>query len=360
MNISRDNYESWFLDYIDGKLDAGQSEMLMSFLEFNPDLKSELIGLEEIRLDAGKLEYDLKASLQRSVNFPVRENLLEKFEDYCIASIEQQLSPSEENLLQKIIEEDKEKHDLFKIYQATVLTADDKLQFSGKAGLKKKYIDIPSVRISIAAIAAAAVLLLVLPWLFIKSTNQTGITQNIDTGENSSLVISEEPLVLEKIADDRDDISADGSVAGNVVHSNDIAKTGSAEMSPNEKNDILWTGPDPDQPARDQIHLSRIEPIKAEVLPDHRSERFLTLAPGIYYPEMNTYSANRQGLKDQTGKILSFWSIADAGVQRINKLTEKDYSLERETDNEGRIQRLTFETPLFGISTPVRNHAISQ
>jgi len=360
MNISRDNYESWFLDFIDGRLDPGQIEMLTSFLEFNPELRSELIGLEEIRLDAGKLEYDLKASLHRPADSPVREDLLEKFEDYCIASIEQQLSLKEENLLQNIIEEDKKKRELYQVYRYTILTADENIQFPGKTGLKKKYIDIPGVRISIAAISAAAVLLLALPWLFRKSTDQTGLTQNDDTGEKSSLVISEEHLALEKFPDNKTDISADGTVAGTVTHSNDIAKTGSAAVLSNYQNDIRWTGPGPDLHSRDQIHLNRIESIKAEVMSDHGRGSYPSLALGLQYPEMNTYPATRQGLTDQTGKIVSFWSIADAGVQRINNLTEENYSLEREIDNQGRIRRLKFETPLFGISAPVRNHANSQ
>jgi len=356
MNIGRDNYESWFLDYIDGRLDAGQTEMLMSFLEFNPDLKNELIGMEEIRLDAGEMEYDQKSSLRRPVNSPVREELLNKFEDYCVSSIEQQLSPEEEKLLQKIIDEDKEKRELYQVYRHTVLKADENIQFPGKPGLIKKYIDIPRVRISIAAISAAAVLLLALPWLFRNATNQTDFTQNVDTEGKSNLVISEQHLALEKDPDNMADISVDGIVAAAVAHSTAITKKGPAAELSNYQKDILLSGPD--LPERDQIHLTRIEPIKAEVLLDQRHGPYLSLA--IQYPEMNIYPGFSQKLNDHSGKFLSFWTIADAGVQRLNYLTEEDYSLERETDRQGRIRRLTFETPFFGISTPVRNHGSSQ
>jgi hypothetical protein len=43
MKISRQNYEQYFVDYLDGKLNDEQVGVLMSFLEFNPDLKEEFV-----------------------------------------------------------------------------------------------------------------------------------------------------------------------------------------------------------------------------------------------------------------------------------------------------------------------------
>ena len=65
MNIGRDNYESYFMDYLDGKLDTVQVEVLMSFLEFNPDLKQELEGLENVSPDVF-LNYTVKHRACRS------------------------------------------------------------------------------------------------------------------------------------------------------------------------------------------------------------------------------------------------------------------------------------------------------
>lgn len=51
---------------------------------------------------------------------------------------------------------------------------------------------------------------------------------------------------------------------------------------------------------------------------------------------------------------LNFWKLADAGLQKINELSdEEDYSLVREIDEQGQTRRFTFETPVFGISTPL-------
>ena len=92
MDISRENYESWFLDYLDGRLDAGQQGILRAFLEFNPDLRLELESMEPVRLEAEDVRYEMKLALRKPSLNPDRRHLLEHFEDYCMLSIEKELS----------------------------------------------------------------------------------------------------------------------------------------------------------------------------------------------------------------------------------------------------------------------------
>ena len=42
MKITRSNYESWFLDYLEGNLDPLLNAEFQSFLKQNPDLAAEL------------------------------------------------------------------------------------------------------------------------------------------------------------------------------------------------------------------------------------------------------------------------------------------------------------------------------
>jgi hypothetical protein len=53
---------------------------------------------------------------------------------------------------------------------------------------------------------------------------------------------------------------------------------------------------------------------------------------------------------------LSLWILADASVRALNSVTEDEYHLDRERDKNGKIRRVTFDTPLFGISAPIRNY----
>jgi hypothetical protein len=50
--IQRSNYETFFIDYYDGKLDEIRKEELFTFLEKNPDLKEEFELYGNVSLEA--------------------------------------------------------------------------------------------------------------------------------------------------------------------------------------------------------------------------------------------------------------------------------------------------------------------
>ena len=50
MIITRDNYESFFMDYLEGNLEENLIDQFLDFLKQNPDLKEELHLFEEVSL----------------------------------------------------------------------------------------------------------------------------------------------------------------------------------------------------------------------------------------------------------------------------------------------------------------------
>jgi hypothetical protein len=50
MNINRENYEAYLLDYFEKELDPATVAELMLFLELNPDLKADFEEFENISL----------------------------------------------------------------------------------------------------------------------------------------------------------------------------------------------------------------------------------------------------------------------------------------------------------------------
>ena len=51
---------------------------------------------------------------------------------------------------------------------------------------------------------------------------------------------------------------------------------------------------------------------------------------------------------------LSLWILADASVRGLNSVSEDEYHLDRKKDKNGKTRRITFDTPVFGISAPLR------
>lgn len=84
MNINRNNYEEFFIDYIDGKLTAEEVAELMLFVAANPDLREELNMLEQspVLELAGAETFNNKEQLKKKEFSPliINEAIVAEFE----------------------------------------------------------------------------------------------------------------------------------------------------------------------------------------------------------------------------------------------------------------------------------------
>ena len=72
MNINRDNYEEFFVLYIDKELNPAERAAVENFVSQNPDLKTELEMLEQTILPLDKMEtFGNKEVLFRKESEPV-------------------------------------------------------------------------------------------------------------------------------------------------------------------------------------------------------------------------------------------------------------------------------------------------
>ena len=68
MSISQYNYEAYFLDYYEGRLDAHTTKELMDFIARHPELKEEFESYEPVTLHTKEeIKFDLKDSLKKPV-----------------------------------------------------------------------------------------------------------------------------------------------------------------------------------------------------------------------------------------------------------------------------------------------------
>ena len=64
MKINRHNYESYFLDYIEGNLSKDDIRQLYLFLAQNPDLEEGIKNFENITLNGENVHYSNKQNLK--------------------------------------------------------------------------------------------------------------------------------------------------------------------------------------------------------------------------------------------------------------------------------------------------------
>lgn len=90
--ITRENYESFFVDYLEGNLPENQIDQFLDFLNQNPDLKEELHLFEEVNLPEESVVFATKTQLYKT---PGEEKV--KLETSCIAYLEGDMSADERN-----------------------------------------------------------------------------------------------------------------------------------------------------------------------------------------------------------------------------------------------------------------------
>lgn len=177
MNINRDNYEIYFIDYIDGVMNAKDTAELMIFLTENPDLEVLLKNFEIIPVDVDDSIYKEKGSLKEIALKPIIINS-ENFENTCICQIEGLLTPAETGELERYLKKHPDKRYDYELFQKTIFT-DHHIIYEDKLSLKRTYKFRQNREAYYTIISAAASIIIILTILFILRNNPSLHNSNI-------------------------------------------------------------------------------------------------------------------------------------------------------------------------------------
>ena len=127
MEINRENYEIWFLDYAEGALNTEQVAELMLFVEQHPDLKEELEAFEIIELDTPAQEvYEDKDQL-KSLPLQITD---QNYEAFFIGWLEGDLTNEQRKAVQSFLDRKPEYEKAFALFQKTRLEADPAIRLT--------------------------------------------------------------------------------------------------------------------------------------------------------------------------------------------------------------------------------------
>lgn len=152
--ITEENYESFYLDFLEGNLSEQDTNALLAFLDQHPELKLEedpewitLSDQEAISMDA---------SFKNSLKFPDTTEAISmhNIETFLIASIENELSPAKEAELKQFVQQNPTFATELSWYQRTRLQPNTSVVYSHKAQLKKGGFVVP-MWTKYAAVAAS-------------------------------------------------------------------------------------------------------------------------------------------------------------------------------------------------------------
>ncbi len=131
MNINRNNYEKYFLLYVDNELPAAEKNMVERFAAENPDLQEELLMLQQTILRPESMVFSGKETLLRSQ--PVDEQLQQRL----LLLLDAELPVDEQKALLEELHANDALAAEWAILQQVKLTQ-EKISFDGKASLYRQ------------------------------------------------------------------------------------------------------------------------------------------------------------------------------------------------------------------------------
>lgn len=188
--ITKENYEAYFLDYIEGNLSSAETDMLLRFLDEHPYLREELSAYGEVTLSASTLAFDASSLYQVDVatDAITRENA----EIFAIAEMEHQLSSDKSAELANFIKGHTEMRKELDLVRKTALVADRAIVYPNKSDLKKGVVLFPHVLYRVAGVAAILIFML---YFFLPNTEKVS---PLATPSSSTLLLQKEKMLAEQ------------------------------------------------------------------------------------------------------------------------------------------------------------------
>lgn len=153
--ITRENYEEFFLSYVDNELPAETRLAVERFVAANPDLSEELDTLLQCRLEP-----------EPDALYPHKDSLLQ-YEESLLLYVDGELDEAGQKTVEDLAQREPRLAQELKHLRLTVSEPDPGVVFPGKESLyrpvNRRIISMPWFRAAAAAAVAAVALLLLLP-----------------------------------------------------------------------------------------------------------------------------------------------------------------------------------------------------
>jgi hypothetical protein len=354
MEINRENYERYFIDYLDGKLTGTGKEDLLDFLGKNPDLMEELKSLENMVLVPAEEVYPGKPLIRKTLIALMNKKNL-SFDELCAASLEGDLPDNENGILISFLKRDEIHRREFDLLKKTILVADTTVTYPDKRVLKHvtfaQRIRIFYITVSAAAAILLTILLVIRPW-----------------ENHSDRIIAGEQEIIQPVPQDQAEKQSPGNttvIPSGKINVTEIVTADNTEAERISNLVIL---------DKENLNLGKVLSRNADPLHIAENNYYYTvqrcytreivgleeyLKPAEFLTGLFREKILKQEQPDQDQKI-SLWELADAGMQGLSNLSSGQFDIDRSYDSEGRMNHFTLETPVFGISAPIAHRNIPE
>ncbi len=355
MIINRQNYEAYFLDYIEGKLNAAQVAELKIFLADNPDLKTELESYEPVTLLPDTNVFIEKDSLKKDI-LNISNINESNFEEFCIARLEGDLDKNTETIFDSFLRQHPDKFKEYKLYLQTRLNPDKKIIFNEKRKLKHFRIALQKKSIFTATAVAASLALIFLAYNIVTTKNITNNNVTITSPkENSAMHILRNNLKslkenkIEKQSKNLDFKKEEKNEFINIVNKEEFkTKKEAASLEPLKSI----------EPNELKVLFFQASPIIAQIQLQEKNKT--ASEPKDKYLSLNEYAEQeiKSVIKNQQvidEKGLNLWALVKSGAKELDRLIGTNVNLKKTTDTTTNRTRIEINTGLLGYYSSSQN-----
>jgi len=340
MKITRANYESFFIDYIEGNLPESMIDQFLDFLNQNPDLKEELHLFEEVNLPEEHVVFQEKKQLHKNA-----ADEKSRLENIAIAYLEGDWDADENKTVESYLFTNPEFKREYDLFARTQLKPDFEIKYPEKRKLYRK----SGATIVMNWVARAAAVI-VLVW-GINSVIKTQNTQESGKRNPELAEVSPQPVSTVKKTDSK---KIDPETAIPVKNKPEIAKVIQKHTKAEPKETLPL---DSDPTNRDLIALAQITPIVPQ-LDQEPLEAQLAFSRSINVMKINetknvmsveeflAYRAKKVGKEG----LFSAQRIARLGLNLASEISGERIGYQMK---DGKIASVDFESKLMAFSIPL-------
>jgi hypothetical protein len=356
IKIDKYNCEAFFLDYWENRLSDRQEAELFHFLKENPHLRPVFESFESIGLEPEKeILYAHKATLKSSVIEGSAGIDAGNYTDYLIRASENELNEQEHRDLDIFLKKNPALRNEYRLYKLAYVEPDEEILFAQKDQLYRKAsrtISLPGIYRMVAA-AAIIMISFGLYQLYLKPDGPSSVQHGPEPNYLSMEMIPAGPLYTYTIPEaslhrrhiPSPAIHLPGPKYQPVSSMPVLAFRSKLQISAGNQASLALQLPYlPAQLIIDDYLFEQQRQYFAEQEQVKERTLFGRIINGLFKKvtdEVEPTLSATQGLRD--GKV-SFWDLAESGIDGYNYLTNNDVMLVRTLDEKGKTRKVRLLT----------------
>uniref|UniRef100_UPI00321768DB hypothetical protein n=1 Tax=uncultured Draconibacterium sp. TaxID=1573823 RepID=UPI00321768DB len=344
MKINRNNYEAFFIDYLEGNLDERLVDNFLEFIKLNPDLKEELALFE-----SGS------AAVPENISFSKKETLYKEkydsekeFENAAIASLEGDISANEKFEFEVYLAEHPEKKKEAALYAKTKLKADESILFAKR---KKLYRTSRGKIVLLWAGRAAAVLILAFAFFTLTNRNINEVIPDNQLAKVEDNKINQKEHPVNKIKEEPiEEKKKVRSKKPEITPKQELKKTDDDEkQSPKSIRETTRGRLEEDDLVQTRIPVeipNEMKTISASLDVQVPKAKMATMY--LVYPD--EYYDDEVLLADKVIEKINLGKITRAGLNLASSISNEKFTYE--TDEDGKVVEYNYDSRLLAFSIP--------